>query len=901
MVSVTYDIVGTFSIYWKFVAPSYSEAKTRTRLLQEMLVKAMLDHGIKLVDDNKSWQYYLLASNNSQQKKGQGIMGEAETMAQTEEFREFGWTMNDAIARRPDNAAEWLKRNATLTTPSKIIKSQTGETISVRDILMVDDVEIDRMFDRVTTVDGKLIGPATAKKLKLTMFDGQGQWLESGLSSTQGRGAAFKFMALARPDYKLPEYATDIMGNRVRVADYKVLMTKSCWKAAKMGMNWYEFRDKVTELAKRCPGYDLLRAVRYSDREIGDEENPRNLSRQLTQQFVKVNDEDVENMTRATRRWLKNQKKLWAILADLCEWDKPASERSALARLFSKYPQLVMYPSIQQYLRTTWNRKRDKACSGKLRANGVYPYIGQDPIAMIQICLEGRDPNEEGLGVVPAGKVNLPKVKEGRKMVCVRYPANYIVGMVVEQVNVPEFANLGNVAVLSYYGDTITRADGDFDGDEMLFLFAKHLVELMERTIGMFKPTLIDFTHSKIACNTPFGTRDHFNEEIAKALVRAQEFNLVGRYSNLAVTCLQRASLAKDGLTCLKWLNNAKIAHVGAIVCLDMVKGADVPEELKKQLEDLYNAVRGDEQNPGYKMPWNQLFSHPELTAADVEERSECTQDKIAGRIYDDCGEFAIDFEGQEPMAWSDSYLLDFLPEMETRSAVALFRVDESILRKLRGCRLEDECGKVTWAKMERGEAVGLKEFLMMGWYNSSSMLWKMPGVDAAEKREELNKLIRKAVLMGVINNEWTDKDGRKWSLVERYATFVRAIVEYTFSVAVNDGSITRHVHKIDEDKLGSWCMYLLHVFAEDIDLMSESDELTEETIKGLLEVKNDRDAEYRKMVEAELRDSGMTPEEFMDMMDGNVCFSARDFDESEDYEYIPQDIPEFFGEYTVA
>lgn len=882
MLSVTYDIVGTFKIYWKFVANTYSEAKERIRELQEKLVNAMLTYGIKLVDGDKSWKYYLLASNNSQQKKGQGIMGEAETMQKTEEFREFGWTMENAIKHRPDNAAEWLKRNATLTTPSRVIKSKEGEEIRMKDILMVDDVEIERMFDRVTTVDGNLIGKATAKKLKLTMFDGQAQWLIKGMPTTQMRGAAIKAMAGSLANYKLPEFAIDIMGNKVRVADYKILMTKSCWKAAKMGMNWYQFVAKVTEMAEKCPGYDLLRSVRYSDREIGDEENPRNLSRQFNQMLVKINDEDVENLTRATRRWLKNNKKLWSILAELCEWDKPASERSALARLFNKYPQLIEHPNVKQYLRMAWNRKRDRACSGKLRANGVYPYILQDPIAMIQICLEGRDPNATDLGVVPEGKVNLPKVKEGRKMVCVRYPANYIVGMVVEQVNVPEFADLGNVAVLSYYGDTITRADGDFDGDEMLFLFAKHIVELMERTIDMFKPTLIDFTHSKIKCDTPFGTREKFNEEIAKALVRAQEFNLVGRYSNLAVTCLQQASIAKDGKTCLYWLNCAKIAHVGAIVCLDMVKGAEVPEALKNQLERLYNEVRGTEEEPGYKMPWNQMFSHPELAPDEVEQRNDCTQDKISYKIFEDCGEFEIDYEGQEPIVWTDEYAFELMPENETREHMAAFVVSEDIVRKLRGCKAEDDFGKATLDKMNNGQAVGMKEFMLFGWYNASSLMWKMPGVSGSEKRIELGKWLRKAVIDAVVNGKWVDKDGREWTLSERYATMVRSVIEYALSVGFDkDGNKIHHNHKIAGDKLGSWTMFLLRTFAEDIDAVSEAGIVTDELVNEMCKSAENESVDEAAVYRQALQDQGMTQEEFNDIMnDGWMSFSANDFEE---------------------
>ena len=847
MMLVNYDITGTFKIYWKFMANTYEDAQKYLHNLRVFILERLVKYGIEFHNENEVLLYDILASNNSQQKKGQAYMGEHETMIRTEKLREFGWTMNDALIYRPDNSAEWLKRSATMTTPSKVIKLQDGRNVDVKRILMCKDVDIERLFDNVTTIDGKKMTLPQRKALGLTMFDGQAIWLIDGAPTTQGRGAGLKFMAIAKPDYELPEYATDIMGNRVRVADYDILMTKSCWKCAKMGMNWYEFRDKVSELAKECPGYDLLRSVRYSDREIGDEENPRNLARQATQQIVKLLDGEADGLTRKTRQWLKKHKKFWSILSELGELDKEEEDRSPLARLFNKYPQLIVHPYVQQWLKTSWENKKNRACSGRLRTKGMYPYICQDPIAQIQICLEGRDPDSKDLGIVPEGMVNLPKVSEGKSVYCIRYPANYIVGMIVKQKNCPEFAGLGNVAVLSYYGDTITRADGDFDGDEMLFIEDKLMINMMERIIEQFKPSLIDFPHGKVKCDKPFGSEEAFVRQIAEALVRAQEYNLVGTYSNLAVICLQQASLAKDGKTCGKWLNAAKVAHVGAIVCLDLVKGADVPKELTDMLEDLNEKTR-----KAHKMPWNQIFSHPELTEEDVETRSDSTQDCIAGTIADDVGEFFVDFDGEEPIVWNNNILFNFIAPNVDTTPVREFTLDPEDVARIRGCRFADEPDNRTWKKIENNERIGFKDWLMLGWHNSCSLLWKMSGLDMAEKRNELYRYIRRVIMKHAVEDEWVSENpnsptyGRKWTIVEKYVSIVRTVVGNAFAVSFKDNQVFVAGNNIDENRRGSFAMFCLHVFAEDILALCENKEITEELVrKTYLTAKQEDDVAY--------------------------------------------------------
>ena len=541
-----------------------------------------------------------------------------------------------------------------------------------------------------------------------------------------------------------------------------------------------------------------------------------------------------------------------------------------------------MHPYIQQYLRNAWNAKKDNACSGRLRTKGVYPYICQDPIAQIQICLEGRSPYDTNLGVLPEGYVNLPKVKEGREMYCVRYPANYLVGMVVKQMNVREFANLGNIAVLPYYGDMIVRADGDFDGDEMLFLFDQLMITMMKRIIEDFKPSLIDFPHGKVDCSKPFGTKENFIYEVAEALVRAQEFNLVGRYSNLAVICLQQASLAKDSVTLTKWLNAAKIAHVGAIVCLDMVKGANVPEELQNLLKNLNKSVRA-----AFKMPWNQLFSHPELTEEDVEARTNSSQDKIAGCICDDVGQFEVDFEDGTPVEWESNMLLGMTPSGIDITSVKKFIVDDDDVRRIGGCHFDDTSDDVTWNKMINGEAIGWKEWIELGWHNASALLWKMTGVDMAEKRKDLYAYIRRVLIKSITDVKWTREDGEEYTLLEKYASLVTTVIESAFEYRVKDGNVVtefvdkngkvrRYGNNMEEDKKGSYAMFILRVFAQDILALIDSGNITENMVKTMCHTSDEEEDRVSKFWDEYEYDTQNY------VCEDSLCFSVYD-DEDDD------------------
>ena len=200
------------------------------------------------------------------------------------------------------------------------------------------------------------------------------------------------------------------------------------------------------------------------------------------------------------------------------------------------------------------------------------------------------------------------------------------------------------------------------------------------------------------------------------------------------------------------------------------------------------------------------------------------------------------------------------------------FVVDDDDLRRMRGCRFEDDADKAVWDKMANGEMIGLRDFLHLGWHNSARIMWSMPGVDGAEKRAELSKFLRNVVMKAVLNDEWVD-DGRVWTLAERYATVVKSLVKYAFCVDIKEsGEIVNHAHGITEDKFGSWTNFMVNTFAEDFNAVSEAGVITDEMVRSLCS----KAASYHGGDIPPVCDD-ISREELAYLTDDSICMSVYD------------------------
>jgi hypothetical protein len=211
---------------------------------------------------------------------------------------------------------------------------------------------------------------------------------------------------------------------------------------------------------------------------------------------------------------------------------------------------------------------------------------------------------------------------------------------------------------------------------------------------------------------------------------------------------------------------------------------------------------------------------------------------------------------------------------------VRSFSVSEELLDKIRGCRFQDETDKKTWEALNNRCTIGMKDWLLLGWHNASALTWKMSGVELAEKKAELYSFIREALIANVRDNEWVEtKTGRKFTKTEKYASLVKNAIAMGLGFWVdNKGAFIERDGGIDPERRGSWTMFVLKVFAEDI--LAVADGLSDEVVEAMLEKRE------------EVQDNPIYLDEYVTdvdelrelMDDGSMSFSARDYDEEYDY-----------------
>lgn len=794
--------VGAFNANYRVFGTCVADAEVAMRELKEKILRRICNAGVVL----NGKRYAVLAASADAQKKGEIMMGEASIMAATVDVREGMASFADTLSR-PDTAAEWLKRMSVLLTPSAIMTSgksaQTraqflklmlignGQDGPVRldEIKMIPSIKTKRLFPRVRTVDGKF-HEVEPKELELTQADG---------------------MAVRLDDPDLMEELFDREGVDSLPEEFwgfKVLATTDVWKANKIFPSWEAFIEWIHELEPKYPFIPYLRCVRLaSEPDEYDEEGnlisepeTRELSRQLTQQMLLPTSRELAVLTRRSRRWLKRQKTVAGAYQMLAETNLAEDQRSDLAKVFAAMPELMSESHVNNYMQACWTAKRNKVAHGKLRVSGTYPFLAQDPIAFLQVAIFGHDPEDPAIGCLGSEEFSLPGLKDGQEAVVNRYPANAITAKVLTNREVKAFAKLDGVAVLSWHGDTIVRFDGDFDGDEALVVTWDWFVNLMKRQLAFANFPLIDFEHGSKEQPKPFGTRTNKMNAIAASLQRSQEYNMVGVYSDLAMTLL---ALASDAAYCHndaqkdEYLRAASLAHVGAILCIDQVKGNAISPDLLKALKMLQSWTR---KRTGGLKPWNQQFHRP---GKETMEEMHGTADRIASMVIADCGEWEL----QEAPVWDPA-----LANLMMSASVCSHKpygapVAHKFLQELNWRNYADDESKLAVA-VQKGEPVAMKDLLVFFWRNRCALSYRMLG-EGAEQANELYKLCRE-VCMETLTAKNHSYNGRELSQEEKEALVVNAAIRMAFE-------LDNHGNGIAEDKKASFAMFVLHVFAPDI------------------------------------------------------------------------------------
>lgn len=556
--------------------------------------------------------------------------------------------------RNKENMTKWsaneeCKVKATLLSGSELV--QGG--INIKDVCIVPSIEFDTFFGDTLSLENN----ASMKILKghkehQTHFDGfmliisddvelpvagQGRignlkltWVKVSIEWLKGRA-----ISLGK---EIPNYITDKWDNQRNINTVKAICTEDVVK----GLGWFEsFEDLCNTLNKM--GVGNLRACRVAEESVAEK---RNLSRQALQElFVATNDE-LKQLSSLSTNFLKKARTIERQLEILRE------KKDYSGLIYAAYPDIFANPDVYEFRRQSWrNEFAHRMVSPKI-ANSHYEQIAEDPVAFVDIVFFGIEP--ENAGVLKAGEC-FCSAKHGAKVYGVRHPANLINARIMKNNKNMWLKFLGgvNVFVVPVNDPTLSGYwDGDVDGDECFWSTDETLVSVTERLIDLVKPMPFVFPHDKAKKGPYPETRKDWATAMAELLFNGVEYNLVGRYSNLATKIL--VNLGKE-----KVIGKAAYAHAMSILCLDFVKTGVLPELIMQETDKLIREYR--------YMPYNQRYMKHKTLPYDDPDWDEpaskfCTAPK-GDNVVDRYGDIVLNAIGGDSFD-CDVSELNYKPEM---------------------------------------------------------------------------------------------------------------------------------------------------------------------------------------------------------------------------------------------
>ena len=833
---VELSIQELFHPHWMIFSDEEKEGLEKIEKIQKVFQRRYQHNGIVVGDK----QYNIFAASAAHQKKERSIATSRELNENLKDVIWFGTTESHIINEMKVDGAEIWKSRANIIRPYvATLTHKDGTAVTLPRCLVVKDVSRLYVHENGIEIGGNhngkryrkgrietptLLGDGMA--IALTELNLYGQFTGYGLKGciVDGKSALEAFCKKHNISDWRELMVEDVDGNMVRLGDYDIIFGVGCWKFDKYHVNWTAYTQKVAELVNKYPGLDKIRILRQIDDAEG-EEKVRRLTRSLIQQWVYMRNNDVKKLTERTINSLRERETFEGIFGILAELNVPEEDRSPLAKLFMVAPWLILNENVQQWLCESWMKKRNEAMANKLRTSGQYPYIVQDPVAMLEVWVLGLDPNSDDLGVLKAGQISLDRVPDGEEVLAVRFPANFQTAKVLTNVACLEaFASCGNVAVLSIYDDILIRQDGDVDGDEMCIIYDKLAIALTKRMIRDFDPPVVIFAHGDgVNLNKTIpGSKAELNKKMADALWRAKHFDKVGEYANCARDCAYLASIAyEEGKMDQvdRWLLAMAAASTGAILAIDQVKGNQIDESLVSWIESIEKAVN---KAMDYKSPRTQAY----LKGISLNEClgwSKACTDKIGQTIEENCPEYKFYSEGYD---WNREAAWRALVGNRELTSIRTATVQNEVLtslsqnyfqEKMVSCKPEEmeeyELDSKTLDAIKHNQPVGQKELAVLFWHNSMALSSKLEGRTLQEKSEEYYPMVFDCLCKQANASKYVHKDGHPYTEDEINDLVAIYLAVDGLEMHVRNGKVLDN--QIYKASKGKWVRFCLRIAAE--------------------------------------------------------------------------------------
>lgn len=365
-----------------------------------------------------------------------------------------------------------------LSSASKPFAEAFGKPIDIRRVCVVPDgyVTVDSVVD---LVDGDVKHDVN-RSCEINAFDGfgiirrtltggesctlRGPWLKAFVQAVDfKRVANLAYSNSLKPEFK------DFWGNTVALKDVDVILTESCFKAAKLYESWTQYQDAFEQM-----GHTICVCVR--------EHAPRLKGMPYQQAQTLMGDEDdaLSFMAHAKSTVYKYHDPKEA--ARLLRADHRIAARM--------YPALLNEPHTRKSIQEKYSSKRMDMLGGRVPELGYNAFLAPDPVAFVE-HLFGLDIE----GFLEPGQCCCIPAQEGPVDVTRNPHLDNAHCVLMNRLDLPLAE--GPTMFINVKDMTTIRLRADYDGDHVWYSQDEHLLDLVDRTFAQLKTIPIDWDVGK--------------------------------------------------------------------------------------------------------------------------------------------------------------------------------------------------------------------------------------------------------------------------------------------------------------------------------------------------------------------------------------------------------------------
>lgn len=357
-----------------------------------------------------------------------------------------------------------------LSSASKPFVDVFGKKISIRRVAIIKDAEV---VNNATCdiVNSTVVEHNVSRNAAINAFDGFGivNYAVTKGESVTIRGPWLKAFVQATRWDELVKYGVefvDFWGNKVKLQDVDMILTESCFKAAKLYESWKQYCTAFEQL-----GHELAVCVREHAPKL------KGLPYQQGQTLVGTFDDALSFVAHAKKTVYKyhEAKKAASLLG---------GTHAAACKL---YPALFNESYTKKAVQEKYTTKRNDMLGGRIPELGYNAFLAPDMCAFAEHLF-----GLEIKGSLKAGECSCQSIEEG----------------IVDITRNPHLDNahclLNNVKNMALVGKTPTmfinifdfttiKLRADYDGDHVWFSQDKHLLDLVNRTYEKLQSIPVDW------------------------------------------------------------------------------------------------------------------------------------------------------------------------------------------------------------------------------------------------------------------------------------------------------------------------------------------------------------------------------------------------------------------------